>query len=145
METNNNNNLSENTQNIISELKKQLNEKEAENQKLKERIEADRNAIMQIQFEAHQHKQEEIDLHYTNIWRTGLMIEKIFQKIGISFIRSLLVLSDYKRIGLRLTLRKGFAEVFHRENVTHNKKRKMELGRAKVNKFKIERTRVFGS
>ena len=145
METNNNNNLSENTQNIISELKKQLNEKEAENQKLKERIEADRNAIMQIQFEAHQHKQEEIDLHYTNIWRTGLMIEKIFQKIGISFIRSLLVLSDYKRIGLRLTLRKGFAEVFHRENVTHNKKRKMELGRAKFNKFKNERTRVFGS
>ena len=136
MNSNENNNLSENTQKIISELKRQLNEKEEENQKLKERIEADRNAIMQIQFEAHQHKQEEIDLHYTNVWRTGLMIEKIFQKIGVSFIRSLLVLSDYKRIGLKLTLRKGFAEIFHRENVVRNKKRQLELGRAKFNKFK---------
>ena len=67
---------------------------------LEERIEADRNAIMQIQFEAKQHKQEELDLHETYVWRTGLRMEKVLQKTGIAFVRSLLEIADSGAIAL---------------------------------------------
>jgi len=111
---------------------------------LEERIEADRNAIMQIQFEANHHKQEELDLRDTYVWKTGLRIEKFLQKTGISFIRSLLVLSDYKRMGLAVTLQKGINEAFRRENVSHKRKRKMQLGAEKFNRYKKERQRMVG-
>ena len=127
------------------ELKKLLEEKEAEIIELKDKIEADRNAIMQIQFEAKQHKQEELDLHETYVWKTGLKFEKILQKTGIAFVRSLLVLSDYKRIGLSLTLRKGITEVFYREDVTHKKKKRLDLCAAKFNKFKKDRENYIGN
>ncbi len=127
------------------ELNKQIEMIEDEKRKLEERIEADRNAIMQIQFEANQYKQEELDLHETYVWRTGLKIERILQKTGISFIRSLLVLSDYKRMGLIVTLRKGLTEAFLRENVRHNKRRQMKLCRAKFNRYKSERDRQMGN
>ncbi len=129
----------------IEDLKKRLEEKESEIAELKNKIEADRNAIMQIQFEAKQHKQEELDLHETYVWKTGLKFEKVLQKTGIAFIRSLLVLSDYRRIGLKLTLRKGMAELLHREDVTHKKKRKLQLCAAKFNKFKKERDQYIGN
>ncbi len=139
-------------ENKIENLKKELEEareslkvQKSKSRQLEEQIEADRNAIMQIQFEAHQHKQEEIDLHDTYVWRTGLKIEKLFRKTGVAFVRSLLVLSDYKRVGLRIALSKGLAEVIHRENVTHKKKRKISLGREKFTKYKNERDRVMGS
>ena len=114
---------------------------EDEIRSLKERIEADRNAIMQIQFEAKQHKQEELDLHETYIWRTGLKIEKLLQKTGIAFIRSLLEISDYKRMGLMVTLSKGLNEGIHRENVSHNKKRRISLCKEKFLRYKRERER----
>jgi len=125
-----------------NDLNKRIKELQDEKRKLEERIEADRNAIMQIQFEANQHKQAELDLHETYVWRTGLKIEKILQKTGISFIRSLLVLSDYKRMGLMVTLRKGLTEALLRENVSHNKRRKLQLCRAKFNRYKSERDRL---
>ncbi len=125
-----------------NELKKRIEILQEEKRKLEERIEADQNAIMQIQFEANQHKQEELDLHETYVWRTGLKIEKILQKTGISFIRSLLVLSDYKRMGLAVTLRKGLTEALFRENVSHNKRRKTQLCRAKFNRYKKERDKL---
>ncbi len=128
----------------IKELQQNLEEEKGRSIQLEERIEADRNAIMQIQFEAHQHKQEELDLHETYVWRTGLKIEKILQKTGISFIRSLLVLSDYKRMGLFVTLRKGLNEAMNRENVTHKKRRKLQLCRAKFNRYKKERNNAMG-
>lgn len=109
---------------------------------LEERIEADRNAIMQIQFEAKQHKQEELDLHDTYVWRTGLKIEKLLQKTGIAFIRSLLEISDYKRMGLLVTLRKGINEGLHRENVEKKKKRRLELCRQKFVRYKKERENI---
>ncbi len=109
---------------------------------LEERIEADRNAIMQIQFEAKQHKQEELDLHDTYIWRTGLKIEKILQKTGIAFVRSLLDICDYKRMGLMVTLRKGLNEGLHRENAKKKKSRRMELCRQKFVRYKKERERA---
>ncbi len=108
---------------------------------LEERIEADRNAIMQIQFEAKQHKQEELDLHDTYVWRTGLRFEKILQKTGIAFVRSLLEISDYKRMGPVVTLRKGLNEGLHRENVQNKKARKTELCRQKFVRYKKERER----
>ncbi len=126
------------------ELQKRIDVLEEEKKKLEERIEADRNAIMQIQFEANQHKQEELDLHETYVWRTGLKIEKLLQKTGISFIRSLLDLSDYKRMGLFVTLRKGINEGFNRENVTHKKKKKLRLCAAKFRRYKEERDRLMG-
>lgn len=128
-----------------NELEKRIEILQEEKRKLEERIEADQNAIMQIQFEANQHKQEELDLHETYVWRTGLKIEKILQKTGISFIRSLLVLSDYKRMGLAVTLRKGLTEALFREDVSHNKRRKMELCRAKFNRYKKERDKLMGN
>ena len=128
-----------------NDLNKRIAELEEEKRRLEERIEADRNAIMQIQFEANQHKQEELDLHETYVWRTGLKIEKLLQKTGISLIRSLLVFSDYKRMGLMVTLRKGLAEATCRENVSHNKRKKLKLCRAKFNRYKIERDRLMGN
>ncbi len=125
-----------------NELEKKIEILQEEKRKLEERIEADQNAIMQIQFEANQHKQEELDLHETYVWRTGLKIEKILQKTGISFIRSLLVLSDYKRMGLAVTLRKGITEALFRENVSHNKSRKKQLCRAKFKRYKKERDKL---
>ncbi len=121
------------------DLRACLLKKDEEIHQLKERIEADRNAIMQIQFEANQHKQEELDLRETYVWRAGLRVEKILQKTGISFIRSLLVLSDYKRMGLWVTIRKGINEGMRRENVKRNRKRKIELGIAKFRRYKKER------
>ncbi len=118
---------------------KKLHEAEEKIKSLEERIEADRNAIMQIQFEAKQHKQEELDLHDTYVWRTGLKIEKLLQKTGIAFIRSLLEISDYKRMGLMVTLRKGLNEGLHRENVEKKKKRRLELCRQKFVRYKKER------
>ena len=118
------------------ELINLLAEKEEEVKRLQERIEADRNAIMQIQFEAKQHKQEELDLHETQVWRTGLKIEKILQKTGVAFIRSLLEISDYKRMGMMITLRKGLNEALHRENVENKKKRRMKLCWQKFRRYK---------
>ncbi len=135
----------ENLKNELKEMESKLESERRKISSLEEQVEADRNAIMQIQFEAKQHKQEEIDLHDTYVWRTGLKIEKLFQKTGVAFIRSLLVLSDYKRVGLKITLRKGLAEVLHRENVTHKKKRKISLGKDKFTKYKNEREKVMGS
>lgn len=109
---------------------------------LEERIEADRNAIMQIQFEAKQHKQEELDLHETYVWRTGLKIEKILQKTGVAFVRSLLAISDYKRMGLLVTLRKGINEGIHREDVSKNKRRRLYLCGQKFLRFKSARSDV---
>ncbi len=126
-------------------LMQELREKDEKIRQLEERIEADRNAIMQIQFEAHQHKQEELDLHDTYVWKTGLKIEKILQKTGISFIRSLLDLSDYKRMGLLLTLRKGINEGFNRENVAGKRRRKLELCAGKFRRYKTERDRIIGN
>ncbi len=117
-------------------LRKKLDEAEAKLFQLEERIEADRNAIMQIQFEAHQHKQEELDLHETYVWRTGLKIEKLLQKTGIAFIRSLLVLADYKRMGLVVAIRKGLNEAFNRKNLDHNKKLKLAYCGKKFRKYK---------
>ncbi len=121
--------------------KEKLIEAEAKIRQLEERIEADRNAIMQIQFEAKQHKQEELDLHDTYVWRTGLKIEKLLQKTGIAFVRSLLEISDYKRMGLWLTLKKGLNEGLHRENVEKKKSRRMELCRQKFIRYKKDRQR----
>ena len=104
----------ENTERLENTNQEKLKEAEEKIKALEERIEADRNAIMQIQFEAKQHKQEELDLHETSVWRTGLKIEKLLQKTGIAFIRSLLEISDYKRMGLLVTLRKGLNEGLNR-------------------------------
>ncbi len=139
--------MSENIKNETNEstaqtLEEKLSRAEETIKSLNERIEADRNAIMQIQFEASQHKQEELDLHETYVWRTGLKIEKLLQKTGIAFIRSLLVLADYKRMGLRVVLRRGLNEGLHRENVSRNKKRKAQLCRAKFLKYKSARAQV---
>ncbi len=128
-----------------NDLTSRIEELQEQNRKLEERIEADRNAIMQIQFEANQHKQEELDLHETYVWRTGLKIEKILQKTGISFIRSLLVISDYKRMGLMVTLRKGLTEAICRQDVSHNRRKKLKLCRAKFNRYKSERDKVMGN
>ncbi len=131
-----------------NELEKTNQEKLNEAQKrivqLEERIEADRNAIMQIQFEAKQHKQEELDLHETYVWRTGLRIERILQKTGVAFIRSLLSISDYKRMGILVTLRKGLNEGLHRENVTNKKKRRMHLCTQKFLRYKRAREELLG-
>lgn len=125
--------------NQTTTAEERLRDAEEEIQSLKERIEADRNAIMQIQFEAKQHKQEELDLHDTYVWRTGLKIEKLLQKTGIAFIRSLLEIADYKRMGLGVTLRKGINEGFHRENVEKKKKRRLVLCRQKFLRYKKDR------
>ncbi|MBQ9737035.1 MAG: glycosyltransferase [Clostridia bacterium] len=105
-------------------------------QALEERIEADRNAIMQIQFEAKQHKQEELELHDTYVWRTGLKIEKILQKTGIAFARSLLEIADYKRMGLVVTLGKGLNEGLNRENISRNKRKHLHFCRQKFLRYK---------
>lgn len=131
-------NLEEKTA-LLKDAEKDLAIKENQILQQSEKIEEDRNAIMQIQFEAAQHKQEELDSHETYIWRTGLKIEKILQKTGIAFIRSLLVLSDYKRMGLLLTLRKGLNEALHRENTKHNKKRHIRMCAQKFLKYKKAR------
>lgn len=123
-------------------LQLRLQEAEERVKQLSERIEADRNAIMQIQFEASQHKQEELDLHETYVWRTGLKIEKILQKTGIAFIRSLLVLADYKRMGFFVVLRRGLNEAMNRENVAHKKKRRLKLCRDKFRRYKKSREAV---
>ena len=123
--------------------KEDLNELKKENAQLKEKIEEDRNAIMQIQFEAAQHKQAELDSRETYVWKTGLKIEKILRKTGIAFIRSLLVLSDYKRIGLSLTLKKGFNEAFNRVNAGKNMKLKQKLCREKFLRYKVQRDELY--
>ena len=125
-----------------SQPEENLIEAQQKIKELEERIEADRNAIMQIQFEAKQHKQEELDLHDTYIWRTGLKIEKILQKTGVAFVRSLLEISDYKRMGLMVTLRKGLNEGLHRENVEKKHSRKMSLCRQKFVRYKKHRQRT---
>ena len=127
----------------ISKREEEIKALEKENYALKEKIEEDRNAIMQIQFEAAQHKQEELDSRETYVWKTGLKIEKILRKTGIAFIRSLLVLSDYKRIGLRLTLKKGINEAFRRENAGKNMKLKLKLCREKFLKYKMQRDELY--
>ena len=132
----------EETKNSLLKAEENLSKQENKVFQLSEKIEEDRNAIMQIQFEAAQHKQAELDSRETYVWRTGLKIEKLLQKTGIAFIRSLLVLSDYKRIGLGLTLRKGLNELFNRENTSHKKKRKLELCRKKFLNFKSNRDRL---
>lgn len=124
---------------MLLEKEEKLSALEKENSALKERIEEDRNAIMQIQFEAAQHKQEELDSRETYVWRTGLKIERILRKTGIAFIRSLLVLSDYKRIGLSLTLKKGINEAFRRENASKKLKLKLRLCKEKFLKYKNQR------
>lgn len=129
----------------IELLKQEIQSKNEQIRSLEERIEEDRNAIMQIRFEANQHKQEELDLHETYVWRTGLKIEKILQKTGISFLRSLLVLSDYKRMGLAITLRKGLNEAINRENIKHRKKRRLKLCGNKFRRYKNERNKVMGN
>ncbi len=103
---------------------------------LEARIEADKNAIMQIQFEAKQNQQEKLDLRNTYVWQTGLKIEKILQKTGFAFARSLLEIADYKRMGLMVTLRKGLNEGLNRENVAFCKKRRLSLCRQKFLRFK---------
>lgn len=120
----------------LKRLEDELSEKEGKNKAMEERIEEDRNAIMQIQFEAAQYKQASLDARETYVWRTGLKIEKILQKTGIAFIRSLLVLSDYKRMGLSIVLQKGMNELFHRENVSHKKKRQISLCEKKFRRYK---------
>lgn len=124
--------IAENSDNITRDLEQKNAELErlrAENEEktakinmLSERIEEDRNAIQQIQFEAAQHKQAALDLRETYIWKMGLKTEKLLQKTGIAFIRSLLDISDYKRFGLRLTLRKGLNEAFNRVDTRVNKR-----------------------
>ena len=121
----------------------ELKRKEKDILDLKEKIEEDRNAIMQIQFEAAQHKQAELDSRETYVWRTGLKIEKLLRKTGIAFIRSLLVISDYKRIGLRLTLKKGINEAFRRKNAKKNKKLHNKLCREKFLSYKIKRDKLY--
>lgn len=121
---------------LLENAEKDLAIKERQILEQSEKIEEDRNAILQIQFEASQYKQEKLDSRETYVWRTGLKIEKLLQKTGIAFIRSLLVLSDYKRMGLMLTLRKGINEAIHRENTTHKKKRHIEMCRKKFLKYK---------
>jgi len=120
-----------------------IKEKEGEILALKEKIEEDRNAIMQIQFEAAQHKQAELDLRGTYVWKTGLRIEKILRKTGIAFIRSLLVLSDYKRVGLGLALRKGMNEALNRENTEKKKKKRLKLCREKFLEYKKNRNALY--
>ena len=120
----------------------ELEKKERELFRQSEKIEEDRNAIMQIQFEAAQHKQAELDARETYVWRTGLRIEKLLQKTGIAFIRSLLVLSDYKRMGMILTLRKGINELFNRENISHSKKRRLEMCGKKFLRYKKDRESI---
>ena len=134
----------------INEKKSTLSEKEEElkglaneNLLLKEKIEEDRNAIMQIQFEAAQHKQAELDARETYVWRTGLKIEKLLRKTGIAFIRSLLDISDYKRIGLALTLKKGINEAFRRENAGKSMRIKLKLCKEKFLKYKILREELY--
>ncbi len=133
--------LSKKTQKI-TEISNELSEKKNRNIFLEEKIEEDRNAIMQIQFEAAQYKQAALDARETYVWKTGLKIEKLLQKTGIAFVRSLLVLSDYKRMGLFIAIQKGMNELFHRENVTHKKKRRMQLCANKFNKYKSAREEV---
>ncbi len=116
-----------------------IKEKDAEIKALKEKIEEDRNAIMQIQFEAAQHKQAELDSRETYVWKTGLKIEKILRKTGISFVRSLLALSDYKRIGLILAIKKGINEALRRVNASKNKRLKKKLCREKFQGYKKAR------
>lgn len=124
---------------LLLDAEKDLAIKEKQILEQSEKIEEDRNAIMQVQFEASQYKQEKLDSRETYVWRTGKKIEKILQKTGIAFIRSLLVLSDYKRMGLIITLRKGLNEAFHRENTDYKKKRKLEMCRNKFLKYKKAR------
>ncbi len=121
---------------FLENAEKDLAIKEKQILEQSEKIEEDRNAIMQIQFEATQYKQEKLDSRETYIWRTGLKIEKILQKTGIAFIRSLLVLSDYKRMGLILTLQKGINEAFNRENTAYKKKRHISMCANKFLRYK---------
>ncbi|MBR5614996.1 MAG: glycosyltransferase [Clostridia bacterium] len=130
------------TDDEVLKLRQKLSDCDKKIKQLNERIEADRNAIMQIQFEASQHKQEELDLHETYVWRTGLKIEKILQKTGIAFIRSLLVLADYKRMGLLVVLRRGLNEALHRQNVAHSKRKKLKLCTDKFIRYKKSRQNV---
>jgi len=127
----------------LAKKEEELTALEKENSELKEKIEEDRNAIMQIQFEAAQHKQEELDSRETYVWKTGLKIERILRKTGIAFVRSLLVLSDYKRIGIVLTLKKGINEAFRRENAGKKQKLKLKLCREKFLKYKLQREELY--
>lgn len=124
---------------LFSEYVGELSKRESEISKLKAKIEEDRNAIMQIQFEAAQHKQAELDARETYIWKTGVKIEAILKKTGIAFIRSLLDISDFKRVGLWLTLRKGFNEAFNRVDSRKNKKLHYRLCRDKFLDYKRSR------
>lgn len=132
-----------NAKKLLSKKEEELKKAEHENSLLKEKIEEDKNAIMQIQFEAAQHKQAELDSRETYVWRTGLRIEKILRKTGIAFIRSLLAISDYKRVGLLITLKKGINEAFHRTNAGKNPRLKLRLCKEKFLKYKIRRQELY--
>jgi len=62
-----------------------------------------------------------------------------------SLIGSLLELSDFRQVGLGLTLQKAFAEVFYRENIRRNKKRKSRFARAIWDKYTQKRDKAFGN
>ena len=103
-------------ENQLETLEEKVLRLEKEIRERDEKIEEDKNAIRQIQFEANQNKQATLDAKETYVWRTGLKMEKLMQKTGIAFLRSLLVLSDFKKIGLWLALRKGFNELLNKDN-----------------------------
>lgn len=129
-------NQNDNAGELFKEYIDLLSERENEINALKIRQEEDRNAIMQIQFEAAQHKQAELDSRETYVWKTGMKIEGLLKKTGIAFIRSLLVISDFKRVGLWLTLKKGFNEAFNRVDTRKSKKLEYKLCRDKFLDYK---------
>ena len=61
-----------------------------------------------------------------------------------SVIGSLLTLSDYKRIGLFLTLKKALNEVLHRENIKRNKRLRKKLEAALLAEYSEKCRREFG-
>lgn len=124
---------------LIREYVEALHEREREVARLNNQLEEDRNAILQIQFEAAQHKLAELASRETYIWRTGVRIEALLKRTGVAFIRSLLVLADFKRAGLILTVRKGWNECFHRVNTKRNKKLLLRQCRNKFRRFKQRR------
>lgn len=145
--------ISENEANLVKELNKkthflekdenEIKENKVKIENLNERVEEDRNAIMQIQFEAAQHKQAALDLRETYVWKMGLKTEKLLQKTGIAFIRSLLDISDYKNIGLILTLRKGLNEALHRVDTKHNRRFRNMLCEKKFLNYKKIHEKTF--
>lgn len=129
-------------ENQLETLEEKVLRLEKEIRERDEKIEEDRNAIRQIQFEANQNKQATLDAKETYVWRTGLKMEKLMQKTGIAFLRSLLVLSDFKKIGPWLALRKGFNELLNKDSFEKSKKLKMKLCRKKFRRFKDAREKM---